>query len=155
MGSSHQGETSQRLSVQFGCREIYLEAHADGVGTSRTLHGRSVLFGVEPGKGAILGEVLKADLDAIRTLAERQHGSASEVRGIDPAPALAPAVSGLPGSDTASRCSEAATMIADALAEVAGRIDALAQANRQAADTIGLADETYAKSISATLNLAP
>ncbi|WP_328857220.1 hypothetical protein OG579_19050 [Williamsia herbipolensis] len=102
-----------------------------------------------------MGEVLKADLDAIRALADRQHGSASDVRGIDSAPALAPLGSGLPGSDTALRCGEAATKIADALTEVAGRIDVLAQTNRQAADTIGLADETYAKSISATLNLAP
>lgn len=102
-----------------------------------------------------MGEILKADLDSIRRLSDRQHGSASDIRGITVAPAFDLVASGLAGSDVAAACTDAAGRITSALSEVSGRVDTLAQTNRTAADTIGLADDTYAHNIKATLNLAP
>ncbi|GAA1463524.1 hypothetical protein [Williamsia maris] len=102
-----------------------------------------------------MGNMLRADLDAIRGLSDKQHLSARDVRAIDVGPVFAPASAGLIGSDTAAQLSAATEKITSALSEVAGRIDTLAQTNRQAADTIGIADDTYAHNIKATLNLAP
>lgn len=99
-----------------------------------------------------MSDILKADLDAIRGLADKQRGQASDLRGIDVAPALEPTQS-LVGSDTAAACSQIAGKVKAALAEVAGRVDALAETNRSAANTIGETDESYANDL-AKLNLA-
>ena len=45
--------------------------------------------------------------------------------------------------------------VESALAQVAARVDALATANRAAAETVDLADDTYAARIRATLNSEP
>lgn len=102
-----------------------------------------------------MSELMKADLDAIRGLAGQLRGAAETVRGLDAAEPFSATVSGLAGSDTAAACSSAVEQIKAALAEVAGRVEVLAEANRAAADTIGLADDTYAQNITATLNLSP
>ncbi|WP_328856630.1 type VII secretion target [Williamsia herbipolensis] len=102
-----------------------------------------------------MSEVLEADLDAIRDLAGQLRTAASDVRGLDAAEPFTATVDGLAGSDTASACSTAVERIVSALREVAGRVDVLSDANRSAADTIGLADDTYARDIAATLNLSP
>ncbi|WP_328857210.1 hypothetical protein OG579_19000 [Williamsia herbipolensis] len=102
-----------------------------------------------------MSDVMKADLDAIRALAGKQHDSASTIRGLDVGKAFSATISGLAGSDVEAVCARAETAVEAALAEVAARVDALADANRTAAETVGLADDTYAASIRATLNMEP
>lgn len=102
-----------------------------------------------------MSDVMKADLDAIRALAGKQHTSATTIRGLDVGKAFSATISGLAGSDVAAVCARAEASVESALAEVAARVDALAAANRAAADTVGLADNTYAAGIRATLNMEP
>ncbi|MGJ0119643.1 hypothetical protein ACQ7HM_10595 [Williamsia sp. MIQD14] len=102
-----------------------------------------------------MSDVMRADLDAIRVLSQKQRVSASSIRGLDAGNAFAATISGVAGSDVAGVCARAEAAVAKALAEVAGRVDILARANRAAADTVGLADDTYAARIRATLTTEP
>lgn len=100
-----------------------------------------------------MARVLKADLDAIRMLADNLSISAAEIRAIDVNQVFAGLLLGLKGSDVASACRTAELQIESALASVAGRVDALAQANSRAAHTAGITDEQYGDSISSLLKL--
>ncbi|MGU3292554.1 hypothetical protein [Williamsia sp. M5A3_1d] len=97
---------------------------------------------------------MRVDLEAIRALAGKQRASAATIRGLDVGKAFAAAISGLAGSEVSTVCARAETAVETALAQVAGRVEALATANRTAADTVHLADDTYAAAIRATLNPA-
>ena len=102
-----------------------------------------------------MSDVMRADLDAIRALAGKQRTSASTIRGLDVGNAFGTTTSGFAGSDVSAVCARAGTAVESALAQVAARVDALATANRAAAETVDLADDTYAARIRATLNSEP
>ncbi|WP_207842127.1 hypothetical protein [Williamsia soli] len=100
-----------------------------------------------------MAPVLKADLDAIRTLATDLTNAANNIRGIDVNRTFAGLLAGLRGSDVAAACETAEIQIEQALKAVAVRVDALAQRNIEAARTVGITDEQYADSISGLLKL--
>lgn len=100
-----------------------------------------------------MARVLKADLEAIRLLADDLSISAAEIRAIDVNHVFAGLLLGLKGSDVATACRTAELQIESALASVAGRVDAMAQANSRAGLTVGITDVQYGDSISDLLKL--
>lgn len=97
--------------------------------------------------------VLKADLDAIATLAAELWISATTIRDIDVNSAFAGVLLGLKGSDVAAACRTAELQIESALASVANRVEAMADANAHAAHTVGITDAQYGDTISGLLKL--
>lgn len=100
-----------------------------------------------------MATVLTADLYAIARLAIDQSKSAITVRDIDVHGAFAGLLLGLRGSDVAAACRTAEQQIETAFGTVAGRVDAMAQANSRAALTVGITDEQYGDTISGLLRL--
>ncbi|PYE17622.1 hypothetical protein DFR67_106326 [Williamsia limnetica] len=100
-----------------------------------------------------MAPVLRADLEAIRTLATDLGNAATDIRGIDVNRTFAGLLAGLKGSDVAAALTTAEIQIEAALTAVATRVDALAQKNKEAARTVGITDEQYADSISGLLKL--
>ncbi len=100
-----------------------------------------------------MNQMLTADLDALRELADKQRRSASVIRGFDLESILREPHWGLAGSDVAAQCARAGAVIESALGIVAARVDRLAETNRRASAAIGATDDDYATSIHAVANL--
>lgn len=100
-----------------------------------------------------MAPVLTADLEAIRTLATDLTTAAQDIRDIDVNRVFAGLLAGLKGSDVAAVCRTAELQIESAMNAVAKRVDALAEANTEAARTVGITDEQYADSITSLLKL--
>lgn len=100
-----------------------------------------------------MATVLTADLYAIARLAIDLSKSATNIRDIDVNGAFAGLLMGLKGSDVAAACRTAEQQIESAIASVADRVEAMAQANARAAHTTGITDAQYGDSISGLLKL--
>ncbi|GAA1463654.1 hypothetical protein [Williamsia maris] len=98
--------------------------------------------------------ILTADLDALRSLADKQRRSAATLRDIDLHSVLREAHRALDGSQTAEQCGRAGAAAESAIAVVAARVESLSEANRRAADTLGVADSDHASAIRALTNAA-
>ncbi|MBT0566499.1 hypothetical protein [Williamsia sp. CHRR-6] len=92
-------------------------------------------------------EILIIDPVVVAELAARQRGAAHQLRALREAIDVGTVAAGLPGSQAAQAAGPLAEVAAAALSDIAHRIDALAQANTAAAQTITLADEDYARRI--------
>lgn len=95
--------------------------------------------------------MLKVDRDAIDALAGQLNASAGAIRAIDFDAIFTTINGGFAGSDVASTATSAAHEIEDAMGTVAGRIDVLATANRNAAKNAAETDESYAVVIAGLL----
>lgn len=101
-----------------------------------------------------MDHILTADLDALRSLAEKQRRSAATLRGIDLHSVLREAHRALDGSQTAVQCGHAGAAVESAIAVVAARVEGLAEANRRAADTFDTVDADHAASMRALTDAA-
>lgn len=96
-----------------------------------------------------MDHILSADLDSLRSLAEKQRRSATTLRDIDLQSVLREAHQALAGSQTAVLCGRAGTAVESAIAVVAARVESLAETNRRAADILGAVDADHASLIRA------
>lgn len=101
-----------------------------------------------------MDHILSADLDSLRSLAEKQRRSATTLRDIDLQSVLREAHRALAGSQTAVLCGRAGTAVESAIAVVAARVESLAETNRRAADILGAVDADHASLIRALTDAA-